>query len=163
MKNKGFTLIELLAVIVILAIIALIATPIILGIIDDARKSSQVRSAQYVVEAVQLAYQTKYSVSGKQPTLSEVNSQLDSNGISNAELSDVTSGEFYILTGDKVVCKVASVGGNLTVECKRTNIAAIDEINATEYESGSDFEDTENYGAITEANSNMALSADETD
>jgi len=36
MKNKGFTLIELLAVIVILAIIALIATPIILEIIDDA-------------------------------------------------------------------------------------------------------------------------------
>ena len=35
--KKGFTLIELLAVIVILAIIALIATPIILGIIDDAR------------------------------------------------------------------------------------------------------------------------------
>ena len=33
MKEKGFTLIELLAVIVILAIIALIATPIILGII----------------------------------------------------------------------------------------------------------------------------------
>ena len=39
MKKKGFTLIELLAVIVILAIIALIATPIILGIIDDTRKS----------------------------------------------------------------------------------------------------------------------------
>ena len=32
-KNNGFTLIELLAVIVILAIIALIATPIILGIV----------------------------------------------------------------------------------------------------------------------------------
>ena len=30
-SNKGFTLIELLAVIVILAIIALIATPTILG------------------------------------------------------------------------------------------------------------------------------------
>ena len=32
-KNKGFTLIELLAVIVILALIALIATPIILNVI----------------------------------------------------------------------------------------------------------------------------------
>jgi len=37
MKNKGFTLIELLAVIVILAIIALIATPIVLGIIEDVK------------------------------------------------------------------------------------------------------------------------------
>ena len=36
--RKGFTLIELLAVIVILAIIALIAVPIVLGIIDDAKK-----------------------------------------------------------------------------------------------------------------------------
>ena len=39
-SNKGFTLIELLAVIVILAIIALIATPTILGVIDTARKGA---------------------------------------------------------------------------------------------------------------------------
>ena len=40
MKKKGFTLIELLAVIVVLAIIALIATPMILNTIDDAKKGS---------------------------------------------------------------------------------------------------------------------------
>ena len=40
MNKKGFTLIELLAVIVILAIIALIATPIILGMIDSAKKQA---------------------------------------------------------------------------------------------------------------------------
>jgi prepilin-type N-terminal cleavage/methylation domain-containing protein len=33
--KKGFTLIELLAVIVILAIIALISSPIIVGLIDN--------------------------------------------------------------------------------------------------------------------------------
>ena len=38
--KKGFTLIELLAVIIILAIIALIATPIVLNVINDARKSA---------------------------------------------------------------------------------------------------------------------------
>ena len=52
MKNKGFTLIELLAVIVILAIIALIATPIILGIINDARRESQERSVELYASAV---------------------------------------------------------------------------------------------------------------
>ena len=52
MKNKGFTLIELLAVIVILAIIALIATPIILGIINNARKESQERSIELYATAV---------------------------------------------------------------------------------------------------------------
>ena len=46
MKEKGFTLIELLAVIVILAIMALIATPIVLGIIDDTKKSAELRSAE---------------------------------------------------------------------------------------------------------------------
>ena len=40
MKKRGFTLIELLAVIVVLAIIALIATPMVLNTIEDARKGS---------------------------------------------------------------------------------------------------------------------------
>ena len=63
MKNKGFTLIELLAVIVILAIIALIATPIILNIIDDARGSSKERSVEMYARAVKnavAAYKLKF-------------------------------------------------------------------------------------------------------
>ena len=54
--KKGFTLIELLAVIVILAIIALIATPIILGIINDAREEAEERTAELVASSVELAY-----------------------------------------------------------------------------------------------------------
>ena len=46
MNKKGFTLIELLAVIVILAVIALIASPIILGIIQNSRESSMARSVE---------------------------------------------------------------------------------------------------------------------
>ena len=45
MKKKGFTLIELLAVIVILALIALIATPLVLKYIEKSRKESKVDSA----------------------------------------------------------------------------------------------------------------------
>ena len=55
-NQKGFTLIELLAVIVILAIIALIATPIVLNIIEKARKSAAADSVYGVMEAVRLAY-----------------------------------------------------------------------------------------------------------
>ena len=52
-SNKGFTLIELLAVIVILAIIALIATPIILGVIDTAKEGSAKASALAYIDAVE--------------------------------------------------------------------------------------------------------------
>ena len=53
MKNKGFTLIELLAVIVILAIIALIATPIILGVIDKAKQGAAEQSANGYINAIE--------------------------------------------------------------------------------------------------------------
>ena len=53
MKKNGFTLIELLAVIVILAIIALIATPIVLSIIDDTKQSSMLRSAEMYLTGVE--------------------------------------------------------------------------------------------------------------
>ena len=54
MKRKGFTLIELLAVIVILAIIAMIATPTILGVIEKARKGAAEQSALGYVDAVEM-------------------------------------------------------------------------------------------------------------
>ena len=53
MKRKGFTLIELLAVIVILAIIALIATPTILGVIEKARRGAAEQSALGYIDAVE--------------------------------------------------------------------------------------------------------------
>ena len=51
-RGKGFTLIELLAVIVILAIIALIAVPIILNMIENARKSAAKSSALGYIDAI---------------------------------------------------------------------------------------------------------------
>ncbi len=53
MNKKGFTLVELLAVIVILAIIALISTPIILGVIETAKKGAAEQSALGYIDAVE--------------------------------------------------------------------------------------------------------------
>ena len=58
MKKKGFTLIELLAVIVVLAIIALIATPIVMNVIKNAQKGATERSAERYVDAVETAIAT---------------------------------------------------------------------------------------------------------
>ena len=51
--KKGFTLIELLAVIVILAVISLIATPMILGVIETSKESSAKVSAYGYIDAVE--------------------------------------------------------------------------------------------------------------
>ena len=57
MRNKkGFTLIELLAVIIILAVIALIATPIVLNVVDNANKSANKDSAYGLLDSAKLYY-----------------------------------------------------------------------------------------------------------
>ena len=53
--KKGFTLIELLAVIVILAVLALIATPIVLNIIDDSKKNATLRSSENYIKAIEFS------------------------------------------------------------------------------------------------------------
>ena len=65
--KKGFTLIELLAVIVILAIIALIATPITLNIIEESRVSSVKISLDNLARAVDLYYGEKELNGGFSP------------------------------------------------------------------------------------------------
>ena len=51
--KKGFTLIELLAVIIILAIVALIATPIILDVVEDAKKSAAKSEVSMILSGIQ--------------------------------------------------------------------------------------------------------------
>ena len=55
MKKKGFTLIELLAVIVILAIIALILTPMIQNLIFSVRESAKQRSIEGHIKNIEYA------------------------------------------------------------------------------------------------------------
>ena len=55
-KKKGFTLIELLAVIIVLAIIALIATPIIFNVIENAKIKSLENSCYGVIDAIRTKY-----------------------------------------------------------------------------------------------------------
>jgi len=132
MNKKGFTLIELLAVIVILAIIALIATPIILGIIEDTRNSAKSRSAELVVSGVELAYQTAFmkdysatggSKAGVKPSLAEVMGEID------IDKATVDTTNKKITTDDGVMCELGESGTAITVECNdpETTTATISE------------------------------------
>ncbi len=55
-RKLGFTLIELLAVIIILAIVALIATPIILEVIEESRLSTNRSQAEILLSAADTLY-----------------------------------------------------------------------------------------------------------
>ena len=80
MKRKGFTLIELLAVIVVLAIIALITTPTILGVIEKARKGASEQSALGYIDAVE-----------KQVAINQVkNENLINDGTYNVPMTGIT-------------------------------------------------------------------------
>ena len=63
--KKGFTLIEILAVIVILAIIALIATPIVLDIITDSKVAAKERSIENIEHAAELYVTSEYQINNK--------------------------------------------------------------------------------------------------
>ena len=121
MKNKGFTLIELLAVIVILAIIALIATPIILGIIDDSRKGAAERGAELVISNVELAYSTAYMLNeGNYPTLEQVAGAFKMDGAKMTATGSKKTSTATIKVDDKNVnctATVAPEGTPLTVKC----------------------------------------------
>ncbi len=90
--KKGFTLIELLAVIVILAIIALISTPIILGIIGDSKEQTILESGELYLRAVSTAITAENLSKEFNPTTCEVkkDGNLNCNG---EELIIETKGE----------------------------------------------------------------------
>jgi len=100
MKKKGFTLIELLAVIVILAIIALISVPIILGVIDKAKRGAFKDSVLSAYNA--LEYKLAELKITKVPTEEE-------GGLEVLDLplkSDFTGGRFFSRNGQIYVDKI---------------------------------------------------------
>ena len=67
-KFRGFTLIELIAVLVIMAIIALIVTPLVMNIIRKARISADKRSVDAYGRSIELAIAGYLLDTGKFPT-----------------------------------------------------------------------------------------------
>ena len=135
MKKKGFTLIELLAVIVILAIIALIATPLVLNTIDKAKKGAAKASAleymnaveRYMVEAMldttmpQLQPGVEYQLSNKKY---EVAAVADPNTVYINDLIEMKGDKpekgYLIVNKQGTVEKMEMVMNKYPVECSNS-------------------------------------------
>lgn len=115
MNKKGFTLIELLAIIVILAIIAVITVPIILNVIDNAKKGAAKNSVIGYGKAIELAY-TQYQYD------TQLNGSYEATGTVVQEVTiDGTSVDLGVsYDGDAVTdCTATLAGGKLTLSgCK---------------------------------------------
>ena len=94
-KEKGFTLIELIAVLVIMAIIALIVTPLVMSIIKKARISADKRSIDAYGRSIELAIAGYLLDNGKFPT----------------QVSDLT----IEYSGDEVVCSTTQLNDDSSV------------------------------------------------
>lgn len=125
MRNKGFTLIELLAVIVILAIIALIATPIVLGIINESRESADKETAKLIASHIETAYSVAYmsgTKAGSVPTIDDVITKFNMDNVTKPDAAN-TDGEYVFTSTSGVNCYLKTVTGTgsskqyLSVEC----------------------------------------------
>ena len=120
-KRNGFTLIELLAVIVILAIIALIATPIILNVINDARKSAAKDSAYGYIEAIETQNQLAILDSEKYSKI-ESGDVTNLNSRVNVKGTKPTSGTVTIENGKVTSATLTINGYELTYDGDKVTI-----------------------------------------
>ena len=118
MKKNGFTLIELLAVIIILAVVALIATPIVLNVVDDAKKSAAESEANMIVSGIQNGCATREMQAQLQgSTVTPCEATLDATVVASlVNLGNASVEGSVTLSGGKVsAITVHSNGHKLTM------------------------------------------------
>ncbi len=129
-KKKGFTLIELLAVIVILAVITLIATPIIINVIDDAKESTAVSKAKVMAQGIENYCRSEYY---KKEINSSFDVICDTGGEATKTLSteevnsiiDITEATPISITIDN---KGKIVSGSISIDGYQINATTFEEI-----------------------------------
>ena len=104
--SKGFTLIELIAVLVILAVIALIVTPLVLNVVRKAKVSANKRSVDAYGKAIDLAVAAYLMEKGDFPT-----------GIDELTIE---------YSGKEVVCRVAKLNEDSSVYLSECTVGGVE-------------------------------------
>ena len=146
--KKGFTLIELLAVIIILAVIALIATPVVLNVVENSKKEAFKDSVYGAIDAAKYYYYENPNTVQLSVTDLKLQGKQFKSGIINLkegmfEAVNVTDGEYCGNTVDSKVevvkgnCGIETGSGSITVALKEIgiNYLKVEVVNA-------DFEDS---------------------
>ena len=101
-KLKAFTLIELLGVVILLAIISLIATPIVLNVIKEAQASADMSSANLIVSNGHNYYAASLLDESKKEKIDNYQDIYDELDIQNKP----EFGQLYVNSNDKVAMAV---------------------------------------------------------
>ena len=105
-KNKGFTLIELIAVLVIMAIIALIVTPLVLNVVRKAKDSANKRSVDAYGKSIDLAVAAYLMDTGDFPT----------------SIDELT----IEYSGKEVICGVAKLNEDSSVYLSKCSVGGVE-------------------------------------
>ena len=104
--SKGFTLIELIAVLVIMAIISLIVTPLVLNVVRNAKDSANKRSVDAYGKSIDLAVAAYLMDTGDFPT------SIDQLTIE--------------YSGKEVVCRVAKLNEDSSVYLSKCSVGGVE-------------------------------------
>lgn len=118
MKKRGFTLVELLAVIVVLALIALITTPIVMNVIEKSRKEAAEKSAEQLEIAAELYFNNQQLLGNFNENTFKCSDGICTNGEEELKISGKgpEAGTVVINTQGEVTMKSVVINGYLCLK-----------------------------------------------
>ncbi len=118
-SNKGFTLVELVVVLIILALLAALLIPGLMGYIEQARAKKYLPNAKSCLDAAQAMFSGQYGLNGETPVGTPVVSGARVASTSGNEDQDISNTKFAQdllrlagLPSDKPYCFMVAVGSN---------------------------------------------------